>query len=71
MKLQPENVKAEYINGPEDYTVIYLMKSPTLVYGTPRKKNCKGVAFKNTNMMREVANAMLLVAEIIDKGEKK
>lgn len=70
MKLQPNSVKAEYINRTEDYTVIHLMGSPVLVYGTPKKKICKGVAFKDVAMMREVATMMLLAAEAMDKKGK-
>lgn len=67
MKLKPKNVNAEFINYSDDYTVIRLLGSPTLVYGTSRKKTCKGIAFKDTNVMREVAKNMIFVADLIDK----
>ena len=38
----------------EDYTIIKLMGSLSLVYGTSRKKTCKAIAFKNVEMVRTV-----------------
>jgi len=70
MKLSPKSITAEYINSDEDYLVTKLMGSINLVYGTPRKKNCKSVAFKNTEMVREVANHLLRVADILDKRDQ-
>lgn len=70
MDLKPTNVKAEYINGDEDFTVKKIWGSLTLVYGTPRKKNCKGIAFKDTDMVRRVANKLIAIADYQDTCDK-
>lgn len=68
MRLKAKSIAAEYINSDKDYTLIKIMGSPTLVYGDgeSKKKTHKAIAFKNTDMMREVAKNMVVVADMLD-----
>jgi len=66
MKLNPKTVSAEFVNGEDDYTILYLMGSITLTYGTKGKKNSKGVAFKDTNIVRNVAKNLITMADLLD-----
>jgi hypothetical protein len=69
MKLDVKGIKAEYVNSSMDYTIYKAMGSPVLVYGdgqSKSKKMRKAVAFKDTNVMREVANNMLKLADFLD-----
>ena len=73
MKFKPNGVKAQYINSDADYTLLKLMGNPLLVFGDGlRKKQPKmsnGVAFKNTNMVREVAENLIKYADALDTIE--
>jgi hypothetical protein len=71
MKLTPKSVNAKFINSDEDYTIKVIMGSLTLVYGDgkARQKNCKGVAFKDTNMLRDVAKNLLAMADLVDRAK--
>ena len=62
------DVKAEFINYEEDFDVVKILGSLTLIYGTPRKKKWKGIAFKDTDTARKVANAVIAAADRIDGG---
>jgi len=64
---KPKEINAEYINSKEDYLITKLMGSLTLAYGTPTKKKWKAIAFKNTDMVREVANGLLALADSLDR----
>ena len=72
MKLKPKEVSADFINRDEDYTIIKIWGSPTLVYGDgdSKKKSYRGVAFKDTDMMREVAKNMVVIADMLDAIKK-
>lgn len=61
-----KSINAEYINDDKDFDIISLMGSPTLIYGTERKKKWKGVAFKDTDTARKIANAIIGVADKLD-----
>jgi hypothetical protein len=69
VKLNPKGVIAEFINSEEDYTIKVIMGAPTFIYGDSKskKKNCKGVAFTDTQMMRRVAADLIIAATIIEK----
>lgn len=71
MELKPKNVDAKYINSDQDYTVMKILGRLTLVYGSSRTKNCKGIAFKNTDMVREVCSSLIDMANLIDITKEK
>lgn len=66
MKLSPKSICSEFVNSDDEYVITYLMGAINLVYGTPKKKRSKGIAFKNTKLVREVANNLLKAADTID-----
>ena len=73
MKFKPNGVNAQYINSEADYTLLKLMGNPVLVYGDGFKKKqpkmSKGVAFKDTKMVREVASNLIKYADALDTIE--
>lgn len=73
MKLKVKAVGGEFINSGEDYTVTKIMGFPVLVYGDGRskKKSYNGIAFKNTELLREVAKNLLSFADFLDAQEEK
>lgn len=70
MELKPRSVSARYINSKKDYAILKLNDSFTLVYGEPSKKTSHGVAFKDADMMMEVATNLMSVAMLEQKREK-
>ena len=67
MDLKVKKFNAEYINSNENYAITGLNKLVTiLMYGQPGKRTHRAVAFKNTDMVRQVARDLLTYADFLD-----
>ena len=66
MKLKPKSISTDFINGGKDYAIIKCGGQITLVCGESGK-GCRGMTFKDTAMLREVAGDLLVAALLMDK----
>lgn len=73
MKYRPSEVNANFINSDEDWALLKVMGAWTLVTPKFDKRSWKptskgtGVAFKNTAIMRRVAEQLIFMAKFQDE----